>query len=122
MKIIKASLNIILCLLIAINVQAKENKYIQTNKQQALIWEQLPYQWNEGAFLENGIVGMVVSVDSLDKDRAKLSGEPASRFKKTAEGGMDNSFIQIINQIPAQKAGDYGWVLYDYFQQQIYTL
>lgn len=33
---------------------------------QALYWEQLPYQWNEGAFVGNGILGMVAYVDSLD--------------------------------------------------------
>ena len=33
---------------------------------QSMIWEQLPGQWNEGAFLGNGRIGMMVYVDSLD--------------------------------------------------------
>lgn len=33
-------------------------------RQHALIWEQLPMQWNEGAFLGNGLVGMMVYADS----------------------------------------------------------
>lgn len=33
---------------------------------QALKWEQLPMQWNEGAFLGNGRIGMMVYVDSVD--------------------------------------------------------
>lgn len=32
----------------------------------ALIWEQLPLQWNEGAFMGNGSVGMMVYVDSIN--------------------------------------------------------
>lgn len=31
----------------------------------ALVWEQLPMQWNEGAFLGNGRMGMIVYVDTL---------------------------------------------------------
>lgn len=30
----------------------------------ALVWEQLPLQWNEGAFLGNGLTGMMVYADS----------------------------------------------------------
>lgn len=33
---------------------------------QSLKWEQLPMQWNEGAFLGNGRIGMMVYVDSTD--------------------------------------------------------
>lgn len=33
---------------------------------QSLKWEQLPLQWNEGAFLGNGQVGMMVYVDTAD--------------------------------------------------------
>lgn len=32
--------------------------------QHALIWEQLPSQWNEGAFVGNGLVGMMVYADT----------------------------------------------------------
>lgn len=35
-------------------------------KSQSLYWEQLPYQWNEGAFVGNGILWMVAYVDSTD--------------------------------------------------------
>jgi alpha-L-fucosidase 2 len=54
-------------LLICISPTVRANEYTDANRAaQSLIWEQLPYQWNEGAFLGNGIVGMVVYVDSVD--------------------------------------------------------
>lgn len=38
-------------------------KYMST---QSLKWEQLPMQWNEGAFLGNGKIGMMIYADSTD--------------------------------------------------------
>lgn len=38
-------------------------KYMST---QSLKWEQLPMQWNEGAFLGNGRIGMMIYVDSVE--------------------------------------------------------
>lgn len=43
---------------------------------QALQWEQLPMQWNEGAFLGNGRIGMMVYVDSVDNSLTLWLGRP----------------------------------------------
>lgn len=54
-------------LLLCASSAVRANEYTDANRgAQSLTWEQLPYQWNEGAFLGNGIVGMVVYVDSVD--------------------------------------------------------
>lgn len=43
---------------------------------QSLQWEQLPMQWNEGAFLGNGRIGMMVYVDSIDNSLTLWLGRP----------------------------------------------
>lgn len=55
--------------------QATDNigSYMAT---QALQWEQLPMQWNEGAFLGNGRIGMMVYVDSVDNSLTLWLGRP----------------------------------------------
>lgn len=50
-------------LLLSLPLQASKRlqRYMSDH---ALVWEQLPLQWNEGAFLGNGSVGMMIYVDS----------------------------------------------------------
>lgn len=56
-------IGIIAILLLSPPVQAsKEFQRYMSNHD--LIWEQLPLQWNEGAFLGNGSIGMMIYVDS----------------------------------------------------------
>lgn len=72
------------------------NQYAENNKaSQMLVWEQLPYQWNEGAFLGNGIVGTVIYVDSVDNSltlqicRPDVTDHRKVRNGKTSLGEKD---------------------------------
>lgn len=74
---------------------AHANNYTEQNQdRQSLVWEQIPYQWNEGAFLGNGIVGMVVYVDSTDNSltlqlcRPDVTDHRKANEKKTSLGEM----------------------------------
>lgn len=68
-------------------------------KSQALVWEQLPYQWNEGAFVGNGIVGMMIYVDSLDNSltfwlgRGDVTDHRLAPDNKTSMGKMGASVM-----------------------------
>lgn len=53
--------------------QNELDKYMST---QRLIWEQLPMQWNEGAFVGNGRIGMMMYVDSTDNSLTLWLGRP----------------------------------------------
>lgn len=68
------------------------NDMQQYMKTQSLKWEQLPLQWNEGAFLGNGRIGMVVYVDSADNSltlwlsRPDVTDHRKAPHKKTSMG------------------------------------
>ena len=61
-------------------------------RQHALIWEQLPMQWNEGAFLGNGLVGMMVYADStlnalvFHLGRPDVTDHRKAPYRKTSIG------------------------------------
>ena len=58
----------------------------------ALVWEQLPLQWNEGAFIGNGIVGAMIYVDTLQNtltlhlSRPDITDHRKAPDKKTSMG------------------------------------
>lgn len=62
-----------ICIYPQVLVKGNKDKYMAT---QNLVWEQLPYQWNEGAFLGNGRVGMMIYVDSIDNSLTLWLGRP----------------------------------------------
>lgn len=67
--------------------QNKSDEYVtQSKEKQAIVWQQLPYQWNEGAFLGNGMVGMMVYVDSLDNSLALHLSRPDITDHRKAPG------------------------------------
>lgn len=66
-------------------VYAQENISLYM-KTQALFWEQLPMQWNEGAFLGNGRVGMMVYADSVDNSLTLWLGRPDVTDHRKASG------------------------------------
>ena len=58
---------VVLTLFVFLSLKALgENTFRSYMSFQNLQWEQLPMQWNEGAFLGNGRIGMVAYVDSVD--------------------------------------------------------
>lgn len=71
-------------------------KYMES---QSLVWEQMPLQWNEGAFLGNGNVGMVVYVDTADNSltlwlsRPDVTDHRKAPDKKTSMGVKDASVM-----------------------------
>lgn len=77
----------------ALVANGKENSGIEKYMQsQSLCWEELPYQWNEGAFVGNGILGMVAYVDSTDNSitfwlgRADVTDHRKAPDKKSSMG------------------------------------
>ncbi len=75
MKSLLAVLLVGLCLADGLLAKTTSNlsEYMAT---QSLKWEQLPMQWNEGAFLGNGKIGMMVYVDSVDNSLTLWLGRP----------------------------------------------
>lgn len=71
---------------------AQENRLEEYMGTQSMKWEQLPLQWNEGAFLGNGKIGMVVYVDTLDNSltcwlsRPDVTDHRKAPDKKTSMG------------------------------------
>lgn len=82
------------------NLGAKETgsleEYMAT---QSMKWEQLPMQWNEGAFLGNGRIGMMVYVDSTDNSltfwlsRPDVTDHRMAPHRKTSMGVMGASVL-----------------------------
>lgn len=76
---------------------------------QSLRWEQLPYQWNEGAFTGNGEVGMMFFVDSLDNSLTFWLGRPdvtdhrKSPDRKTSLGVPGASVMSDYNRLDIGK-------------------
>ena len=66
---------------------------------QSMKWEQLPMQWNEGAFLGNGRIGMMVYVDSVDNSltlwlsRPDVTDHRMAPDRKTSMGVMGASVL-----------------------------
>ena len=66
---------------------------------QSLVWEQMPLQWNEGAFLGNGSIGMVVYVDTADNSltlwlsRPDVTDHRKAPNRKTSMGVKDASVM-----------------------------
>ena len=64
-------------------------KYMEDH---ALVWEQIPLQWNEGAFIGNGIVGAMVYVDTakntltLHLSRPDITDHRKAPDKKSSQG------------------------------------
>lgn len=66
---------------------------------QSMKWEQLPMQWNEGAFLGNGRIGMMVYADSTDNSltlwlsRPDVTDHRKAPGRKTSMGVMGASVL-----------------------------
>lgn len=66
---------------------------------QAMEWEQLPMQWNEGAFLGNGRIGMMIYADSTDNSltlwlsRPDVTDHRKAPDRKTSLGVMGASVM-----------------------------
>ena len=91
MKKVIAYLFFIVSVLIT-GCSTSNNRFSYYMKTQSLKWEQLPLQWNEGAFLGNGRVGMMVYVDSTDNSltlwlsRPDVTDHRKAPEKKTSMG------------------------------------
>lgn len=76
---------------------------------QSMVWEELPMQWNEGAFVGNGRVGMVIYVDSLDNSltlwlsRADVTDHRMAPDRKTSMGVMGASVITDFARLDVGK-------------------
>lgn len=66
---------------------------------QSMRWEQLPMQWNEGAFLGNGRIGMMVYADSTDNSltlwlsRPDVTDHRMAPDRRTSMGVMGASVL-----------------------------
>lgn len=73
----KKRLTILLLALYAAGASARPAEELKTYmRTQSLTWEQLPTQWNEGAFLGNGRIGMMVYIDPRDNSLTLWLGRP----------------------------------------------
>lgn len=77
---------ILLCLLFIPCTGALCNNLKEYMRQHNLVWEQLPMQWNEGAFLGNGRIGMMVYVDSTANAIVFHIGRPDVTDHRKAPG------------------------------------
>jgi len=67
---------LLLCLCYVSGTTAHAVNLEEYMKNHVLIWEQLPMQWNEGAFVGNGLTGMMVYVDSISNTVVFHLGRP----------------------------------------------
>lgn len=76
---------------------------------QSMYWEQLPYQWNEGAFTGNGITGMMFFADSTDNSLTFWLGRPdvtdhrKAPNEKTSMGTRGASVMTDYNRLDIGK-------------------
>lgn len=99
---------VMLCLYI--NTYANETKALREYmNSQSLYWEQLPYQWNEGAFTGNGIMGMMFYADSTDNSltfwigRADVTDHRKAPNKKTSMGTNGATVLVDFNRLDIGK-------------------
>lgn len=119
-------LSVVLC---SSRSYARSNEYARLFAEpQSLTWEQLPYQWNEGAFLGNGIVGLVAYVDSTDNSltlhlcRPDVTDHRKAPNKKTSMGvkGADVMFDFCRLDIGKFKLYPQSPIIGGKFKQNIY--
>lgn len=119
-------LSVVLC---SSRSYARSNEYARLFAEpQSLTWEQLPYQWNEGAFLGNGIVGLVAYVDSTDNSltlhlcRPDVTDHRKAPNKKTSMGvkGADVMFDFCRLNIGKFKLYPQSPIIGGKFKQNIY--
>lgn len=90
---------ILLCIIFSSCSSTDKNNMKEYMKTQSLKWEQLPMQWNEGAFLGNGRIGMVAYIDSADNSltlwlsRPDVTDHRKAPDKKTSMGVKDASVM-----------------------------
>ena len=90
---------ILLCIIFSSCSSTDKNNMKEYMKTQSLKWEQLPMQWNEGAFLGNGRIGMVAYIDSADNSltlwlsRPDVTDHRKAPDKKTSMGVKDASVL-----------------------------
>lgn len=114
----------------ALIVNGKEKCSVEEYmRSQSLYWEQLPYQWNEGAFVGNGILGMVAYVDSTENSitfwlgRADVTDHRKAPDKKTSMGVSGASVMSDFCRldIGKMKVVPDGKILSGHFIQDIYN-
>lgn len=91
MKNINLILLFLFSFVLKINAKADINweKYLESYD---MVWEQLPLQWNEGAFVGNGLLGMMIYGDSTENSiifhigRSDVTDHKKAPFKKSSVG------------------------------------
>lgn len=92
--------------ILCINANLRFDKYMNS---QSMYWEQLPYQWNEGAFTGNGITGMMFFADSIDNSLTFWLGRPdvtdhrKAPNEKTSMGTKGASVMTDYNRLDIGK-------------------